>query len=178
MKIYDLIIFLPKENFTSHNVKILINKLLRTEIKYRIIGEDNICESYSDDLFQCLNAKDAIKQSIYGKSLFLPGGKGVLDLIDNTIALSYLNTYDLNKNYLFLESEAIMVFIFLKKLFGKTITKFTKNDSFYFENQLTPLDEDVVIDRNLITTRKIVSEYFIKKIIEKLSEVKKNAFYL
>jgi putative intracellular protease/amidase len=172
MRIYDLIIFLPKEKFTSHNVKILLNKLLKTGISYRIIGKDNICESYSGDLFQCLSVKEAIKESIYGKSLFLPGGEGVLDLINDTLALSYLNTFDLTKNYLFLENEAILVFIFLRKLFGKTITKFTKNKSFYFENQLTPLDEDVVIDSNLITTRKIVSEEFVKKIMEKLEEIK------
>ena len=171
MKIYDLIIFLPKEKFASHNLKILLKKLLKEDkedISYRIIGTDYICRSYSGDLFQCLSVKEAIKQSIYGRALFLPAGEGVLDLVNNTLALSYLNTFDLTKNHLFLENEAILVFVFLKKIFGKVITKFTENLLFYSENQLIPIDEDVVEDLNLITTRKIVSEDFVKRIIKAL----------
>ena len=167
-KIVDLIIILPKEDFFSHNLKILIKKLLEKGIDYKIIGEDNICESYSGDLFQCLNIKDAIKNNIYGKNIFLVGGEGYKRIIDNVLMMAYLNSYDLIKNNIFLEREAIFVFVELKKLFNKVITKITEDLDFYTQNFLVPLDEEVVVDDNLITTKKTISEKFVEEIIKKL----------
>ncbi len=174
MKLVDLVIFLPKEKFSSHNLKILLSKIKKVDfdITYLIVGEDNICESYSGDLFQCFSVEEAIKDSLYGKSLFLVGGKGTLDLKNNTLVMSYLNSYDCINNFLFLEKESIEIFLKLKKILGMNVPLVTKDPFFYSYNQLTPIDEDVVEDGNLLTTRKRVSNEFVNKIIEKLREIK------
>jgi hypothetical protein len=73
--------------------------------------------------------------------------------------MSYLNAYNPLDNILILEREALFIFVELKKLFSYSVSKLHNlDDEFFYENQLIPIDEDIVMDNNVITSRRAISD--------------------
>jgi hypothetical protein len=161
LEIVDFVIFLPKREFYDFNLNKILDFLRKeSSINYKIIGLDRVALSLSANIYTCdLNVEEAIKKSIYGKCLFIPGGKGTLEITNNYLAMSYLNAYNPLDNILILEREALFIFVELKKLFSYSVSKlYNLDDEFFYENQLIPIDEDIVIDNNAITSRRAISD--------------------
>ena len=178
MNIVDFVIALPKQAFYDYTLKKIENFLINLkedDISYKIIGQDYINSSLSGNIYTAnLTFKDAIKKSIYGKCLFVPGGKGTLELLNDTLAKAYLNAYDINENTIFLEREAIILFAELNKLTSRAVSKLLfVEESYFLQKGIITIDEDFFIDNNLITTRRSFNDTFPKLIIDCL----KNKLY-
>jgi hypothetical protein len=167
-----LTIFLPKKQFSDYSLKKIIDFMIKNNLSYQLIGEDNICVSLSGNIYTCHSVKEAIKKNLKSNVLFIPGGIGTLNLLNNTLSLSYLNSFDLLKDIVFLERESILVFYKLGKLYGRYIAK-----PINVENKLEgciEVEEEVFVDNNLITSSKLYSVKFIEIFKKTLLEL----FYL
>ena len=162
-------IFLSKSLFSDYSVRKIIDFLLKNNIDYYLIGEDNLCVSLSNNIYNCISVKEAIERDLRAKALFVPGGLGTLKLLDNTLALSYLNSYDPIEDTIFLEREAIFLFYKLGKLYGRYVAK-----PINIENKLEgciEIEEDLVKDNNLVTSSKLYNLEFVKLIEKSLLEL-------
>ena len=165
-----LTIFLPKRQFSDYTIKKLLGFLIENKIEYNLIGEDNICVSLSNNVYNCTSVEEAIKKNLKTSVLFLPGGLGTLKLLDNVLALSYLNSYDPIEDLIFLEREAIFLFYRLGKLYGRFVSK-----PINIENKMEgciETEKEITIDNNLITSSKLYNQEFVETIKKILIELK------
>ncbi|HIQ51102.1 MAG TPA: hypothetical protein EYH54_03965 [Nautiliaceae bacterium] len=164
-----LTIFLPKNMFSDYSIKKIIDFSLKKNVDYLLVGEEKQCFSLSNNIYNCISVKEAIMKNKKTKVLFLPGGLGTLKLLDNTLALSYLNSYDPIEDIIFLEREAIFLFYRLGKLYGKHVAK-----PINIENKMqgcVEIEKDTVKDQNLLTSSKLYNLDFIELIKKILLEV-------
>ena len=143
---------------------------MKTDINYLFLSEDYVCKSLKGNIYTCKTFEDAIKKDFVGRVIFIPGGDGVLELLNNTLATAYLNLYDPNEDYLiFLEREGELLFAELNKLTSRAVSKLLNlPENYYIQRGIIPIDEDLVIDNNLVTSRRLFKEDISKILIHYL----------